>query len=76
MAWWEDSGQAGIGQGRNFNAVAFIFQMKNRFPKDYRDKQVLEHTGDAFREFLAMARKAGKPGPDNPHKGDDDAEGR
>lgn len=37
QAWWEDLGQnmALIGQG---NPTAFIFQVKNRFSDDYRDK--------------------------------------
>lgn len=38
QAWWEDKGQKGLNQGKNFNATAFIFQMKNRFRDDYRDR--------------------------------------
>jgi transposase-like protein len=38
MSWWEDQGQLGITADK-FNATAFIFQMKNRFPDDYRDRQ-------------------------------------
>ena len=46
LAWWEDKGQAGLDAGAgNFNATAFIFQMKNRFRDDYRDKSEHEHTG-------------------------------
>jgi hypothetical protein len=37
LAWWEDKGQDGLSAER-FNATAFIFQMKNRFRDDYRDK--------------------------------------
>ncbi len=44
LAWWEDKGQAGIDAGQgNFNATAFIFQMKNRFRDDYRDRHDHEH---------------------------------
>ncbi len=44
LAWWEDKGQAGLDAGAgNFNATAFIFQMKNRFRSDYRDQQDHEH---------------------------------
>jgi hypothetical protein len=37
QAWWEDLGQnmALTGEG---NPTAFIFQVKNRFSDDYRDK--------------------------------------
>lgn len=42
LAWWEDQGQAGLTADK-FNATAYIFQVKNRFPRDYRDRQ--EHTG-------------------------------
>lgn len=45
QAWWEDEGQAGLRLGKDFNATAFIFQMKNRFRDDYRDKQEIEHEG-------------------------------
>ena len=53
MAWWEDQGQLGMFQGQKFNATAFIFQVKNRFPSVYRDRQEhnvkseaeIKHTG-------------------------------
>lgn len=37
QAWWEDKGQDGLTADK-FNAVLFIFQMKNRFRDDYRDR--------------------------------------
>lgn len=37
LALWEDKGQG------SFNATAFIFQMKNRFRNDYRDRHDHEH---------------------------------
>lgn len=39
QAWWEDKGQAGITMGKRFNTAAWIFQMKNRFADDYRERQ-------------------------------------
>jgi hypothetical protein len=45
QAWWEDLGQEGVLMGSSrFNAVAFIFQMKNRFPQ-YKDRQDPAFTG-------------------------------
>jgi len=44
LAWWEDRGQESLTADK-FNATAFIFQMKNRFSEDYRDKQEREHSG-------------------------------
>lgn len=73
QVWWEEKGQEGIQKGSHgFNDKLYAFMMKNRF-KDpntgYSDKQVLEHTGDAFRDYLSRARDSGKAGgPINPHK--------
>jgi helix-turn-helix resolvase-like protein len=55
LAWWEDKGQAGLDAGQgNFNATAFIFQMKNRFRSDYRDQQDHNHgVSDELGELLA-----------------------
>src|SRR3990167_4728510 len=44
LAWWEEAGQSGLFADK-FNATAFIFQMKNRFREDYRDKTEQEHSG-------------------------------
>ena len=43
--FWEKIGiqQATIGQG---NSTAFVFNMKNRFPKEWRDKQENVLSGD------------------------------
>lgn len=30
-AWWIGRGRMGVGQGKDFNATAFIFMMKNMF---------------------------------------------
>jgi hypothetical protein len=46
QGWWESEGRkATFGATPNFNATSFIFNMKNRFPADWRDKQDHELTG-------------------------------
>ena len=49
QAWWEDAGQMNMTR-KGFNQVAFIFQMKNRFPDDYKDKH--EFSGDPERPIF------------------------
>lgn len=40
QGWWEKSGRvATFGGYDGFNATSFIFNMKNRFKNDWRDKQ-------------------------------------
>ena len=43
QAWWEDLGRkmAMTGEG---NATVFIFQMKNRFSKYYKDRKAIDMT--------------------------------
>lgn len=39
QAWWESQGRlATFGGIDGFNATSYIFQMKNRFKEDWRDK--------------------------------------
>jgi hypothetical protein len=39
QAWWEKNGRtATFGSTPGFNATSFIFNMKNRFKDDWRDK--------------------------------------
>ena len=46
QAWWEREGRKGtFGEYKGFNATSYIFQMKNRFSDDWRDKQDVEHSG-------------------------------
>jgi hypothetical protein len=60
LGWWEDAGQAGL-TSKGFNATAFIFQMKNRFREDYRDRQELEHSpGGDFKEVWRAIAMAGQ----------------
>lgn len=43
QAWWEKQGRiATFGGTEGFNATAFIFNMKNRFPSDWKDKQEVD----------------------------------
>lgn len=43
QAWWEDIGQRAVqGQIKDFAGAPFIFQMKNRFPAEYRDRQEID----------------------------------
>jgi hypothetical protein len=44
QAWWEKQGRkATFGGTDGFNATSFIFNMKNRFKEDWRDKVDLAH---------------------------------
>lgn len=46
QAWWEKQGRmATFGAIDGFNATSYIFQMKNRFRDDWRDKHDVEHSG-------------------------------
>lgn len=46
QAWWEDLGQrAALGLVKDFAGAPWIFQMKNRFPAEYRDRHEHDVTG-------------------------------
>lgn len=46
QAWWEKNGRiATFGGCDGFNATSFIFNMKNRFKDDWRDKIEQEQSG-------------------------------
>ena len=42
--FWENLGIQGASGSEEFNATAWIFNMKNRFKDEWRDRQ--EHTGE------------------------------
>ena len=42
MMFWEEKGMKGLMVGKRFNAVTWIFNMKNRFKEDWMDKMVRE----------------------------------
>lgn len=45
QAWWEQKGrEATFGGVPGFNATSYIFNMKNRFKDDWRDKVETDHT--------------------------------
>jgi transposase len=45
QAWWEKLGRDGAMGEKNINATTWIFNMKNRFRDDWRDKQEVEQSG-------------------------------
>jgi hypothetical protein len=46
QGWWEKQGRiATFGGVEGFNSTSFIFNMKNRFKQDWRDKVEQEHSG-------------------------------
>lgn len=44
-AWWEEQGRSGIWASGEFNASAYRLQMQNRFPRYWRDRKSVEHSG-------------------------------
>jgi len=44
QAWWEKQGRKRTFDSNGFNATSYIFQMKNRFKDDWRDKVENDHT--------------------------------
>jgi transcriptional regulator with XRE-family HTH domain len=56
QAWWETQARKGIWAGKEFNATAYIFTMKNRFREDYADRQETTHKLDVSQAFLDMHR--------------------
>lgn len=58
QVWWEAKGRlATFGGVDGFNPTSYIFNMKNRFKDDWRDKVETEHTGDAFKGISVTIRK-------------------
>jgi hypothetical protein len=44
QAWWERKGRFATFESSGFNATSYIFQMKNRFKEDWRDRVETDHT--------------------------------
>ena len=42
QAWWEAQGRKATFNQTGFNATSYIFIMKNRFNKDYKDKHDID----------------------------------
>jgi hypothetical protein len=51
QAWWEKQGRAGIWS-KDFNAPAYSLQVRNRFPKDWRDKHEVTGEGGGPLRFV------------------------
>lgn len=46
QAWWERRGREATFNNDGFNATSYIFNMKNRFAEDWRDKQEMDLNGN------------------------------
>lgn len=56
---WEKIGLFGAkGEIEGFNAASWIFNMKNRFREDWRDKQETDHSGLIRHEVTRRIVKA------------------
>lgn len=59
--YWEDLIARGTaGEIKGFNVVGAIFIMKNRFSEDWREKQLVEHSGALSLESI-IAGSSDKP---------------
>lgn len=64
QAWWEKQGRlATFGGTEGFNATSFIFNMKNRFPGDWKDKVEQDQTikGEMVHEIRRTIVRPGHP---------------
>lgn len=54
QGWWESQGRkATFGAMPGFNATSYIFNMKNRFPGDWKDKTEQDVTVQTHEDWLA-----------------------
>ena len=64
QAWWERKGREGAtGEVDGFNSTAWIFNMKNRFREDWRDKHEVEAThdvSDRLSDLMGQVAQRGK----------------
>ena len=67
QAWWEKQGRiATFGGTEGFNATSFIFNMKNRFPADWRDKVEQEQSGE-LKHLHRVERVIVRPNASDPN---------
>lgn len=52
QAWWERRGREATFNANGFSATSYIFNMKNRFPKDWADKRELDVKVDPFSDMI------------------------
>ena len=65
QAFWERMGREGTtGKISGFNALSYIFQMKNRFPRDWRDRKEVEqnHNINTERMITSITHRIIDPG--------------
>lgn len=64
QAWWEKQGRlATFGGTEGFNATSYIFNMKNRFSADWKDKVEQDQTvrGEMVHEIRRTIVRPGHP---------------
>lgn len=62
--FWEEQAMRGMWAGKKFNPTVWIFNMKNRFPKEWRDRQEVE-AGPETRKTFTLAYKLDKESSDD-----------
>ena len=62
QAWWERKGREKTFDSKDFNATSYIFNMKNRFPSDWRDKQEVESRLDVTDPVAELFKSIAKSG--------------
>lgn len=55
QAWWERKGREATFNSKDFNSTSYIFNMKNRFSEDWRDRKEIEHNGDMTVEIISYS---------------------
>lgn len=63
QAWWERKGRVATFESAGFNATSYIFNMKNRFPSEWRDKTEVDNThnlADPLTQLLEHVAATGK----------------
>jgi hypothetical protein len=62
LAFWEDIGESGVGKGHLFNHNAWSLQVRNRFPRDYKESRELEVGGLAGSDPIKLVIAAAEVG--------------